>query len=127
MLEWFSMAVIPPRGDRREFSCGQADSQLVTGILTDIAPLIAYKWGFRECQFPMPTCGFLVHYPVEPINTNPTFYRWRGSGEVNPLMASETGTKGLATEEEELTEQSCETVPEPSVSVPTVTGTVTKG
>jgi hypothetical protein len=90
-------------------------------------PLIAYERGFRECQFPMPTCGFLVRYPVAPINTNPTFYRWRGSGEVNPLMASETGAKGLATAEEESAEQSCETFPEPSISVSTVTGTVMRG
>ena len=33
----------------------------------------------------------------------------------------------VANGEGELAEQSCETVPEPSVSVPTVTGTVTKG
>lgn len=30
-------------------------------------PLIAYERGFRECQFPIPTCGFLVRYPVGPI------------------------------------------------------------
>lgn len=45
--------------------CGDDNGKTSLRAIAD--PLIAYKRRFRECHFPMPTRGFLLRYPVEPI------------------------------------------------------------